>query len=196
MQDERYNPKLRRPSILERDTIRPGRDSMFYFCYSHYSEHIVGNKRIKTRKICTCEFLHTESIKIVLGVNVRGGVFPSRQYILFYDSSFVSDYILPLFKKEEDRKIIEYTLSNANDSTFKNIIDFEHKVIINENAYYYPINSPKLACVYINKLEWFKSVIPKEKWIYNQNCYNENVPMYLLIPLLEGDTANTTRNSK
>ena len=139
MQDERYFPKITLASILEKDTIL-GRDSIFYFCYSHYSSNIVGYKRIKTRKICTCELLYPAMIDIILEDNlIRRGVLPSCQYILFYDSTFVSDYILPLFIEVEDREKIEYTLLNATDSTFKNVIDFEHKMIINKDAYYYPI---------------------------------------------------------
>jgi len=174
MQDERYYPKLCRPSIIDRD-------SMFYFCSSHNSVY----KKNKIRKICTCEFAFPKKIDLLLGVNIRGGVNPSFQDILLYDSSFVFDYILPLIEKEEDRTIIEYTLSNANDSTFKNVIDFEHKIIINENAYYYLINSKKILCVVIYDIKWFKSVVPKEKWIYNQDCYDETVTMYLLVPLLD-----------
>jgi len=181
MQHERNMPKkLSSVSILDRD-------SMFYFCSSHYSsfKKNIRNKKYKTRKICTCEFAFPASIDILLGVSIRRGILPSCQDILFYDSSFVSEYILPLVKKEEDRKIIEYTLSNANDSTFKNIIDFEQKIIINENAYYYPINSKKMLSVHINDIEWFKSVAPVEKWLYIPSCYNENVVMYLLVPLLD-----------
>jgi hypothetical protein len=173
IQDERYYPKLDRPSLLDGDT-------MFYFCSSHYS----GYKKNKTRRICTCELANMKWINIVSG-NVRRGMIPSSQSILFYDSSFIADYILPLYKKEEDRRIIEYTLSNANDDTFKNIIDFERKIIINENAYFYPINSQRILSIFINNFEWFKSVVPQEKWIYNHGCYNEDIAIYLHIPLLD-----------
>lgn len=179
-------------SKLSRAFITDDIDSLFYFCYSHYSS-IWKKKRLKTRKICTCELGDSIWIGVHIGDYVRirkglpiRGIFASQQHIIFYDSSFVSNYILSLLEKEEDRKILKYTLLNANDSTFKDVIDFEHKVIINENAYYYPIKSRKLVVVYVDDFDWFKSIIPKEKWIYyNQSCYCENVSKYLLIPLLD-----------
>ena len=160
-------------------------DSMFYLCSSHNS-YIYKNKRRsrKIRKICTCELSDPELNDIILSIKVRGGVFPSHQHVMIYDSIFISNYIIPLFEAEE-RKTIEHTLSNANDSTFKNVIDFDNKTIINDDVFYYRIKTSKMISVYVSDLKWLKSIVPQNKWIYNNNCYNEDISVFLLIPLLE-----------
>ena len=185
LQDTQYQPRFSWPCIIDNSV-----KSWDYFCSTHY-EYLSSYKVAKKRKICTCELADSIIRSIVLGTKVRGGAtfmsIPSIQCILFYDSSFVSNYILPLFEKGKDRKLIEYTLSNANDSTFNNIIDFEHKVMINEDACYYPIKCKKMVSVRIGReLKWLKDVFPQEKWIYCRDCYSENViDIELLIPLLE-----------
>lgn len=174
-------PKLFYPCII--NTAQSWR----YFCSSHYEDFDPAYKTANIRKICTCEFSDSLLMEIALDTKVRGEgwTWPSIQCVFLYDSTFVSNYILPLFKKEEDRKEIEYTLFNADESTFDTIIDFEHKVIINEDAYYFPIKCKKFVYVRIdNELEWLKTVIPQEKWIYCRNCYNEDVNTLLLVPLL------------
>lgn len=177
---EQYSPKFSWPYIKEK------KDSLYYFCSRHCEDLSYAHKIAQKREICTCELLDSTMINIALGSDIRGGMFPSIQCILLYDSAFVSSYILPLFEKEEDRKTIEYTLLNANDSTFNDVIDFERKVIINENAWYYPVKSNKFARVCISfALEWLKTVVPQEKWIYCRDCYNEDVDIFLLVPLLE-----------
>ena len=168
-------------------------DSMFYLCSSHNSILYKRSSR-KIHKICTCELSNPELNDIILSTKVRGGVLPSHQYIVIYDSIFISNYIIPLFK-EEKRKIIEYTLLNANNSTFKNIIDFENKTIINDDAFYYQIKSSKIISVFISDLKWLKSIVPQDKWIYNKDYYNEDASVFLLIPLLENnDPAGSDTN--
>ena len=177
---EQYVHRFSLPYIGEK------KDSLCYFCSSHYEDLSYVYKSAQTREICTCELIDSAMRAIAIDTEIRGGVFPSVQCILLYDSCFVSNYILPLFEKDEDRKEIEYTLLNANDSSFNNVIDYEHKVIINEDAWYYPIKFNKFVRVCISfALEWLKTVVPQEKWIYCRDCYNEDVDIFLLIPLLE-----------
>lgn len=163
-------------------------DSTFYFCSSHYSDLSYRHKIFPIRKICTCEQMDSTLINIALTLRVRESVLPSTQCVCFYDSSFVSHYILPLFEKEYERKEIEYTLANATDSTFDHIIDFESKVVINEDAWYYPVKSTRFVLAMVSDFKWLSSIIPQEKWIYCHECYCEKVVKYILIPLLEMNT--------
>jgi hypothetical protein len=191
-----YSHKLERPIISSLD-------STIYICakytlnkYLFYEGKSRKIYRYKGRETCSCFTTllrllewRTKSIQVV-GCNT----------IIIWDKDFIANYILPEFKGEKDRKIIEYTLANSNDSTFtpENIIDYKNKVIINDKVYYYPLKIKTGVRAMVKDYEWFKSVVPKSSWIYNSDCFDDGEGMYanLLIPLLEEDTANPARNSK
>lgn len=161
-----------------------------YFCSKHY-EHIPNRETSPIREVCRCEFLDSLWMDIALDSEVRGegglSISASIQCIFLYDSSFISNYILPLFEEESEKEEIEYTLVNANDSTFNHMVDFEHKIIINENAHYYPLKCEKVVRVYMSHgLKWLKAIVPQEKLIYCRDCFRDKPDdICLVIPLLE-----------
>jgi len=164
-------------------------DSAIYVC----TERIVETSSDSEDRIsCTCyktltRLLKYEIIAYVKPISISMG---ESNTIIIWDKNFITNYILPLFKKEEDRQKIEYTLANSNDSTFtsENVIDYDNKVIVNDKMYYYPFKIKQAASVIVTNIPQFYSIISKSSWIfYGQDCFDDKDPMWinLLIPLLE-----------
>lgn len=164
-------------------------DSTVYCC----AEYTFSNKKTNYKKKEDCCCFTTLISLLEWKINLYSIVVPFRSgnTIIIWNKEFVFSYILPLFKKEESRKIIEYTLAHSNDSTFtaKNVIDYENKVIINDKMYYYPLKIKKSITVEVD-IEWFKSTVPQSSWIYEPSCSDveKGAWISLLIPLLDEDS--------
>ena len=182
-------------SIQELKTIGRGYNNTQNFriaiLFFHANLDLIPHKKWQNQKykkgkkeICAC--FGTESwINWVNAFSkpTRGG---KANALIIWDKNFVIEHVLPLIEGEESRKIVEYTLANSNDSTFKNIIDSKNKVVINDKMYYYPINISAYIYVVDSDYEWLKSIVPESSWIYKPDCFNDDdmVGGNLLIPLL------------
>jgi hypothetical protein len=166
---------------------------------------IYNNPDVKMKKekrgICSCQLSFENSIDIDL--TFYGFDFPKCvSYIIIWNKQFIMDYVLPLYtnwvekehewlitkeKSDYTKKIIEYTLANTTDSAFRDIIDYENKVVIDENTFYYPIKVKRMAEIVVFDLEWFKTIIPETSWIYERDCFTIGTEseIIILIPLLE-----------
>ena len=161
--------------------------TLFYPKRNHSEFHKREIYKREKREVCTC---HTTIIRL-LEWNITNAYSMGESYgkntLIIWDSNFVSNYILPLFREEKDRKRIEYTLANSDENTFKNIIDYDNKVIIDDKVYYYHLKIKQGVSVMVEDYKWLKSVVPKSSWIYEPNCFydGEKMAVDLLIPLLD-----------
>jgi hypothetical protein len=187
------------PAIYNRGFCSPtvfSTSSSIYFC----AEQIIVYKQnsssqdYEAREICHCFqtlisllegeiSIHNDTMySSFLGFN--GG-----NTIIIWDKSFILNYLLPLFEREEERKKIEYTLIHSEDDTFtiENIIDFDNKVIINDKMYYYPLKIKQIAKVSVTNIPKFYSIMPQNTGFYKPNCFDDGKKMWinLLIPLLD-----------
>jgi len=165
-------------------------DSQIYMCVQYtlaYSKRPRSKEKLKT--ICSCDQTLIRLIEWEKKYYSTPTTYVENTLIV-WDKNFVTNYILPLIRDEDDKKRIEYTLVNSDKSTFKNIINYDNKVIVNDKMYYYPMNVKTCISVRFVNYEWFKSIVPKSSWIYNPDCFDDGEGMYinLLIPLLENDT--------
>jgi hypothetical protein len=161
--------------------------SMIYLCEKYnVSYPAKGFERTKEREVCSCYAMAFEVLEWKVSINTLTHSIGCNTLII-WDSNFVSNYILPLIREKKDRKIIEYTLANSNDSTFNNIIDYNNKVIINDRMYYYPLNIGRGISVEVLDIEWFMSIFPRSSWIYKPDCFDIGKGMWisLLIPLMD-----------
>ncbi len=163
-------------------------DSAIYICVQYtlsYPKKPNTNRYI-TREICSCYQTNIDLLEWRKNYHSYPNTYGFNTVIV-WDKDFVNNYILPLFRDEKDRKRIEYTLANSNDSTFKNIIDYANKVIIDDKMYYYPINTKTYIMVTSVNYEWFKSIVPQSLWMYESSCFydGERMKVSLLIPLLD-----------
>jgi len=162
-------------------------DYRIYMCvqYSFAYYYSIRYKRAE-REVCNC--FHGISYGVSGYVRSHSSTVSSsgENTIIIWDTSFIKDYVLPLFRKIEDRKRIILTLENSNDSTFKNIIDYDNKVIINDKMYYYPMNIRTCLLFLNTDYEWLKKVVPQSSWIYQPDCFDagEMMRINVLIPLL------------
>ena len=167
-------------------------DNGIYMCaeytisYSYRKKSYSKRYKYEEREVCSCfdsdlSFLERKVRAYSQTVSILG-----YNAIIIWDTNFIINHILPLFTKIEDRKKIIYTLNQSNDSTFKDIIDYDNKVIINDKIYYYPMKVKKYILFPNVNYEWLKEIVPQSSWIYNPNCYDEGKGMRvnLLIPLL------------
>jgi len=173
--------KLTRPIIYSLD-------SSIYLCmqYTISKKSEFRSKIYYKRNVCSCyntmiRLLELETTKTKsIGINT----------LIIWDTNFIINHILPLFKEEDERNIIAYTIANSNDSTFKDIIDYDNKVIISEKIYFYPIKIKTGISVMVIDEKWLKSVLPQSSWIYKPDCFDDGKRMLinLFIPLLEMDS--------
>jgi hypothetical protein len=160
-------------------------DSKIYLCIQYTFVH--GRKtNEKLKETCTCNnslLRLLEWEKNIYSEPTNSGM----NTIIIWDSNFVINYVLPLIREEKYKKKIEYTLANSNDSIFRNIVDFDNKVIVNDKMYYYPIKIK--TCISVGRVnyEWFKRLVPQSSWIYKPDCFDdgEGMSVGLLIPLLD-----------
>jgi hypothetical protein len=178
-------PKL---TIFGSGFINANDDYLVYYCSSYQWEYIFKERplRKKSKEVCVCRLVHKNKINIEIEFDTIGRL-TCINNILIYDTNFIIKYLLPLLEDKEAKEAMEYTLLNANDSIFLNIIDFNNKIILNEIAYYYPIKTKKMIQVFVDDIEWFKSVVPETKWIYQPDCHTMELKsdINILIPLLE-----------
>jgi len=179
-------------------------DSSIYFC----SQHIVSYRKEPfsqdyiERDVCNCfsTLISLLEEEIITHSTVNYFDNSNGNTIIIWDKNFIINYILPLFKRKEDRKKIEYTLANSNDSTFtsENVIDYNNKVIINDKMYYYPLKIKQTAKVIVTNIPKFYSILPKSSWIfYSKDCFDDGKSMYisLLIPLLDENENKKTKGN-
>jgi hypothetical protein len=126
-----------RPSVIPIVSL----DSSIYLCaqYTLSYRKKTSSRHYEEKEVCSCHktLISLLEWEITATYSVRN--FYGENTLIVWDKDFVINYILPLFKKEEDRKRIEYTLVHCNESTFKNIIDYDNKVTVNDKMYYYPL---------------------------------------------------------
>jgi hypothetical protein len=178
-------PKL---TIFGSGFINAKNDYLVYYCSLYQWDYIFKERplRRKSKEVCVCRLVHENKINIEIEFDTIGRL-TCINNILIYDTNFIIKYLLPLIEDKEIKRAIEYTLLNANDSTFLDIIDFNNKIILNEIAYYYPIKTKKMLQIFVDDVGWFKSVVPETKWIYQPECYTMELKsdINILIPLLE-----------
>ena len=96
-------------------------DSAIYFCakyvISYQKEY--PSQDYEAREVCSCHqtlirLLEWETKRHTDTAYDRSGA----NTIIIWDKYFIFNYILPLFKKKEDIKKIEYTLAHSDSNTF------------------------------------------------------------------------------
>jgi hypothetical protein len=177
-------------------TVSSIADSQIYLCVQYTFVH--GRKtNEKLKEACTC---HNSLLRLleweknIYSETINFGM----NTIIIWDSNFVINYVLPLTREEKYIKKIEYTLANSNDSIFRNIVNFNNKVIVNDKMYYYPIKIKTYISVDRVNYEWFKSIVPQSSWIYKPDCFDdgEGMSVGLLIPLLDKENKRTKSHPK
>jgi hypothetical protein len=163
-------------------------DSQIYMCSQYTVSYPKKSEfgRYKKREVCSC---HQTTMNLIEWKKNRYATPETygRNTFIILDKDFIFNYILPLIRDEDEREIIEYTLANSDKSTFKNIIDSNNKIVINDKMYYYHLNIS--TCISINYIDYdfFISLVPKSSWIYEPDCFDigKGMLISLLIPLLE-----------
>ena len=155
--------------------------------YSYRKNKYSKRSKYEERDVCSC-FI---DLDYVVENNKRSysGTIPAgfaRNTIIIWDRNFIANHLLPMFRDIEDRRKINYTLNHSNDSTFKNIIDYNNKVVINDKMYYYPLKI-RTCLTFSVDYNWLKEVVPESSWIYKPDCFDAGKGMRVdvLIPLLQ-----------
>jgi hypothetical protein len=175
-------------------------DTPIFLCVQHslvynYKEWTDSTEQIKEVFSCYQTLLHLlewekskYSCPTISGTNT----------IIIWDTTFLVNYILPLIRENKKKEIIEYTLSHVSDSSFKNIIDYDNKVIVNDKIYYYPMNMKTYVSIRSISYKWFISVVPQSSWIYKPDCFDDGKEMQttILIPLLGKENKHRSNNIK
>jgi hypothetical protein len=173
-------------------------DSQIYMCVKHniiYKENT--DSKEKLREVCSCYQTLMRLIEWEENIYSHPISYGTNTLII-WDTTFLVNYILPLIREDKKREIIEYTLSHANDNSFKNIIDYDNKVIINDKIYYYPMNIKTCISIRTVDYEWFKTIVPENSWIYKPDCFDDGEGMQtsVLIPLLDKKNKHRVNNTK
>jgi hypothetical protein len=166
---------------------------LVYFC----SVYELKSKKNKETEICACYLYNKNDISS--GSTENSFVIKTKKSYLYYfdydifvtDKDFIFNEIYPLCD-ERTKKELEYSYSDNRDTIFKNIIDYEHKVIFDSTHYYYPVNlSRAVNLIYVNNNEWFFSIFPISSWIPIPNCVlnisdmSNNININIRVPTLE-----------
>jgi hypothetical protein len=177
-------------------------NSRIFFC-AHY--HSIGYSH---EIFCSCYL----SDKFQLPINVQRRIIPD--FMIGYDSKkrirsvLRGRYVYEIPLKKNDtifdiilnqcdsatRKKIEYSYSNQNDTIFNNLIDFNNKVSIALDVFYYPINTKgrKISFYKVpipsKEMKWFESVMPDWKLRLCPDCNNiekKRLALFLYLPYLD-----------
>jgi hypothetical protein len=164
---------------------------LIYFC----SIYEIKDKKNEIIKTCDCHIINKKNIldyisdTIPFNYKKRHHIFLNYD-LLMTDKEFIFNEIYPLCDERTKREL-EYSYSDNRDTIFKNIIDYEHKVILDETHYYYPVSLPRATFpIFINDYKWFLSVYPTNLWNPAYNCIldlpaNINTYIYITVPTLE-----------
>jgi hypothetical protein len=144
--------------------------------------------KFKRKEMCNCHVTYKEILSFELGRKK----FPPKFFMYFFvitDKNFILNEILPLCD-EEIKDVLAYSYSNNNDTIFKYSIDYDNKIIIDENSFYYPLNmkeNMQAMRIYIDSVEWFKLIIQKYSLKSLPNCITneKKIHLFIYIPFLE-----------
>ena len=121
----------------------------------------------------------------------------SRQQWLITDRDIIINNLLCNFPDSIQEKIV-YSYSDGRDSAFQNLIDFEHKIVLSENIYYYPLRDSLISYIvlvsvqYTNQEKCLESLL-KKKGLLDKVPIREDYSINIFIPILQ---ANNEKKSK
>jgi hypothetical protein len=149
--------------------------------------------RLKKKKICDCHVTYKEILSFELGrKHYPPEVF--RHFLIMTDKNFILNEVFPLCD-ENIQKALKYSYTNNNDTIFRNILDYENKVIIDTNVFYYPLNlkdNMQAIRMKIESIEWFKSIMSETAWIQSPDCMRnkERQVLFIYIPFITNFVSN------
>lgn len=113
----------------------------------------------------------------------------SRQQWLITDRNIIMNNLLCNFSDSIREKII-YSYSEGRDSAFQNLINFEQKVFLSENIYYYPLRDSHLSYIilenipYTNQIKDIETIL-KEKNLLDRVSLRKHYTISIFIPILQ-----------
>ena len=110
---------------------------------------------------------------------------------LITNKNIIFDYLLPFFQDSIKREIL-YSYSENRDTVFENLIEYDHKVIENDDVYYYPLRDTALRYAVLYSLHWdqfneFVELLKKENH-FKEDCLIDGSmisSIYIYIPLID-----------
>lgn len=155
-----------------------------YLCLKYENK-----KKCKKDDGCSCNMTFKEILSFEL--ERRNSYLKNYAYFfLITDKEFILKEVLPLCD-EETKAALVYSYTNNNDTIFSNMIDSNNKVIIDDNAFYYPLNTKgkKMNAIRIavESPEWFKTIMQEYPMDISTDCIigkkNMNL-LFIYIPYL------------
>lgn len=92
---------------------------------------------------------------------------------LITDKDIIFDFLFPFFQ-DSIRREITYSYSENRDTVFENLIEYDHKVIINDDLYYYPLRDTtlryaRLSTLHLYQLDEFIELLKKRNY-FKEEC--------------------------
>ena len=179
-------------------------DNSVYFCNGYnvsisnmrYNKYVYKtiqqkNTRKKTaQKYCCFGLANDKIYSILANQNPNSICFLN---FLINDKDIILNFLLPYYSdNNEIKNEILYSYSENRDTVFRNLIEYDNKVIVDNEVYYYPLKDTTLRYVvisnlYLHRLNEFINLF-KEKELLNEDCLiNTNFlcNVKISIPLLE-----------
>lgn len=138
-------------------------------------------KKEKLYTIClSCDYNYSV-------VSSEGGC--SRHQWLIADRNILRNNLLCNFPDSIQKKII-YSYSEERDSLFQNLIDFENKVYLSDEIYYYPLKDSLFSYVVLENVQYTEQIkrletILKEKKMLDNVPIREPYSINIFIPILQ-----------